>query len=136
MLTREEIIEKQIAVLKACADGKTIEFSERGENRWIERSWDDSQRFDWIHYDYRIKPESTYRPFKNGEECWTEMQKHQPLGWTNRGNGFYDYIKITSVTEDGIYYRRDHTYTKLKYDYMLESGITFADGAPFGIKEE
>ena len=27
------------------------------------------------------KKEPTYLPFKNKEECWAEMQKHQPFGW-------------------------------------------------------
>lgn len=31
---------------------------------------------------YRInKPGVNYRPFANEEECWQEMQKHQPFGW-------------------------------------------------------
>ena len=30
---------------------------------------------------YRIKTEPKYRPFKNQEECWQEMLKHQPFGW-------------------------------------------------------
>ena len=25
--------------------------------------------------------EPSYRPFKSQEECWNEMQKHQPFGW-------------------------------------------------------
>jgi len=29
---------------------------------------------------YRIKPSPTYRPFKDAEECWNEMLKHQPFG--------------------------------------------------------
>ena len=31
--------------------------------------------------DYRIKPETKYRPFKDAEECFEEMKKHQPFGW-------------------------------------------------------
>lgn len=30
---------------------------------------------------YRIKPEPKYRPFKDAEECWTEMLRHEPFGW-------------------------------------------------------
>lgn len=34
----------------------------------------------WGNIEYRIKPE---RPFKDAEECWNEMQKHQPFGGLN-----------------------------------------------------
>ena len=25
--------------------------------------------------------ENSYRPFKNDDECWEEMKKHEPFGW-------------------------------------------------------
>lgn len=28
--------------------------------------------------------EPAYRPFKDKEECWNEMLKHQPFGWTKK----------------------------------------------------
>ena len=30
---------------------------------------------------YRIKPEPTYLPFRDGAECWEAVQKHDPFGW-------------------------------------------------------
>ena len=118
--------------MKACADGKTIEFSERGENRWIERSWDDSRKFDWIHYDYRIKPEPTYRPFKDKEECWNEMQKHQPFGWIKNCT---DFIYIANVDNAGIEFIINEDTDRLSYISTI-TRFKFADGTPFGVKEE
>ena len=86
---------------------------------------------------YRIKPEPEYRPFKNQEECWQEMMKHQPFGWLKSirkqekvhiGRVFEvkDYVLITlSINED---INNDSSYFFNEY--------TFADGTPFGIKEE
>ena len=79
---------------------------------------------------YRIKPELKYRPFSNAEECWQEMMKHQPFGWT------YDYTNnifdcITRVTNSGIVYEED----MMSFEDVLHK-FKFADCTPFGIKEE
>ena len=63
-----------------------------------------------------------YRPFKDIEECWNEMLKHQPFGWTKL-IGETGYSLITDVDNDLLY-----------SDAFKE--CTFADGTPFGIKEE
>ena len=67
------------------------------------------------------KKEPTYRPFKNKGECWAEMQKHQPFGWMKYKSGEAFYIVAIGNGNDFI-----RAYEKL----------TFADGTPFGIKEE
>ncbi len=72
--------------------------------------------------EYRIKPEPKYRPFKDAEECWTEMQKHQSFGWTKL-IGAIEYSFITDVDDNTNYSGAIKEYT-------------FADGTPFGIKEE
>ena len=69
-----------------------------------------------------MEKNSKYRPFKDTEECWNEMQKHQPFGWTKL-KGEIEYSFITDIN-DNI------NYSDAIRDY------TFADGTPFGIKEE
>ena len=82
---------------------------------------------------YRIKPEPKYRPFANAEECWREMQKHQPFGWIkDKEDGTY--VMVTKVS-DG----RDDMAINGNYNWRLDGILeyfTFADGKPFGIKEE
>ena len=39
-----------------------------------------------------------YRPFKNQEECWDEMMKHQPFGWLIRKTE-ENYNSIGCITE-------------------------------------
>lgn len=66
-------------ILQAIVDGKTI------QHKTINREWYDTNVASLDHLvtyykDYRIKPETTYRPFKDAEECWAEMLEHQPFG--------------------------------------------------------
>ena len=72
-------------ILQAFAEGKVIECRTKPsavigtgvQNEWIETK----EIGFWCDIEYRIKPEPKYRPFKDAEECWEEMQKHQPFGW-------------------------------------------------------
>lgn len=67
--------------------------------------------------------EPTYRPFKTKDECWKEMRKHSPFGWfRHKKKGHYEPMRI-DISEDLLFEIYFNTYT-------------FADGTPFGIKEE
>lgn len=67
--------------------------------------------------------EPSYRPFKDKDECWNEMQKHQPFGWfRHKHNGYYEPIRV-DISND----------TSFK---VLFNTYNFADGTPFGIKED
>lgn len=96
----------------------------------------DIPTFDAYRYEYRIKPEPKYRSFNDTEECWQEMLKHQPFGWL-KDKEVDCYTAITSVQED----KGDIAQMEISgtLDWNL-SGLfdcyTFADGTPFGIKEE
>ena len=122
-MTREEA-RKAAEVMLAYAGGKQIEYKVRGADEWRPINELDTPLFDWNSTEYRIKPESTYRPFKNKEECWAEMQKHQPWGVIKDGNRYVLTIEIS-----------DNTANFMTYKDMFEN-CTFADGTPFGIKEE
>lgn len=70
--------------------------------------------------EYRIKPEPKYRPFKNKEECWQEMQKHQPFGWVKTDEGYEQVWHVNKGDDFNATFKT----------------CTFADGTPFGIKEK
>ena len=116
IITREEA-KQLLPILKAFAEGKNVQVFY--ENEWITLS---EFNFNKSPNMYRIKPESEYRPFKTQEECWNEMLKHQPFGWTKliEETG---YSLITDVDNDLLY-----------SDAFKE--CTFADGTPFGIQED
>lgn len=79
--------------------------------------------------------ESDYRPFKNKEECWSEMMKHEPFGWVF----FKDKEALVFVYYICTTYIRVHGYSingwTFDYEEMFDK-YTFADGTPFGIKKE
>lgn len=87
----------------------------------------------WNNTEYRIKPEPKYRPFVNAEECWQEMQKHQPFGWLKLKCEDTAYGMLTLVKDKGAVVGINDT--PFSYRYLFYN-YTFADRQPFGIKEE
>lgn len=120
-MTREDA-KKAAEVMMAYAEGKKIEYRVRGGEEWRPISELESPQFGWNSKEYRIKPEITYRPFKDKDECWEEMQKHQPFGWVKR-------------KEDGCFSCVIAVDDTKWYDDVYKT-YTFVDGTPFGIKEE
>lgn len=133
-MTREEL-KKVMPILTAFVDGKTIQNYLRGSGKWIAvgEHLDMSDLIAWSS-DYRIKPEPKYRPFKNAEECWNEMQKHQPFGWikSKDDSTINKFMFIDSVGNDAA---NICTSCYFSYNKLAERYI-FADGVAFGMKEE
>ena len=100
----------------------------------------ESPIWNWDTYDYRIKPELEYRPFKDADECWQEMLKHEPFGWTKKTCGHCNFLHIMELYSTGIVINMVDNFGCFKN--LLETyglafaEITFADGAPFGVKED
>lgn len=120
-MTREEA-RKAADVMLAYANGEEVEAKGLGgKYNSVE-----NPSFSWDKIKYRVKPKPTYRPFKNKEECWNEMLKHKPFGWTKHiESQIYEncgYVGNKGI--DTASYKDAHKY------------YTFADGTPFGIKEE
>lgn len=81
--------------------------------------------------------EPAYRPFKDKEECWNEMLKHQPFGWTKRINGGYKQIMsihIDIFNKQCAGFAGQTGTACFEFEYIYKN-YTFADGTPFGIKE-
>ena len=132
-MTREETKE-MLPIIQAWAEGKTIQVKEHG--RWVELCIDD---FNLCPDMYRIKPEPKYRPFKTQEECWNEMLKHQPFGWVkSKVKGYFHLIGLVqwaSELEDVMIVFATSEQLARSSRSLFEDYI-FADGTPFGIKEE
>ena len=118
-----------LPIIQAFAEGKTIEARTNSISKWIETT---TPKFDLLH-EYRIKPEPKYHPFMAAEECWQEMKKHEPFGWVkDKQDGHY--ALITAV-EDGA--RTTSLNGVIGWNFTtLKKYFDFADGTPFGIKEE
>ena len=128
-------IQRLLPIFQAMADGKTIQ-TKNGIG-WIDIDGDeDGLNLDSIiNYQdcYRIKPEPKFRPFKNAEECWNEMQKHQPFGWIKNGGYWYNII-TTGVMSVKIIDTRGAIATLYFSDLLAH--YRFADGTLFGVKTE
>lgn len=124
-MTRNEAKEL-LPIVQAFAEGKQIEIKTKEGKSWSTLEEDDIQYLDFKKCDFRIKPEPKYRPFNDAEECWTEMLKHQPVGYIKDENDVYNIVKIR-----GNSIIIGYTY----YNYTEALGFTFIDGTPFGIKE-
>lgn len=122
-------------IISAFAEGKTIQYkTETG-------SWHDLTENEGLPMgtmeeepnNFRIKPESKYRPFKDAEECWQEMLKHQPFGWIKCDEG---YLNITYVGDEEVYLADPDGGAILLDSKNSYQDNTFVDGTPFGVKVE
>ena len=132
-MTREEA-RKFAPILQAYAEGKVIEsrtVPSAVKSKDTPNEWTEMKEIEfWNNTEYRIKPKSKYRPFKGVKECWNEMLKHQPFGWVS--DNLYGYkFHISRVNDIGITLDLE----VVSFKAMLDR-FEFADGAPFGIKEE
>ena len=124
----KEGLKKILPVMQAFVEGKTIQRYDDKKDDWYDIS--PNANIDFC-YDYRIKPESKYRPFKNQEECWKEMLKHQPLGWL-RSKRIKDVYQLITIRNHEIRIFADLPL----YFSRAYREYEFPDGTPFGIKEE
>lgn len=133
-MTREEA-KVLLPIIQAFAEGRVIECRTKPsliEGSDVPNDWTEMKEIGfWNNIEYRIKQEPKYRPFKDAEECWNEMQKHQPFGWVNY-NGYR--ANIAAVMGSAITFVNNKGYT-LFFQQAFE-GCTFIDKQPFGIKEE
>ena len=136
-MTREEA-KKRAELYLALVEGKTIQGQNSYKDEW--RDLDINKIYGFINgFNYRIKPEDTYRPFKTQEECWNEMLKHQPFGWVkSKDKGYFHLIGLVqwaSELEDVMITFATSEQLARSSSSLFED-FTFADGTPFGIKEE
>lgn len=140
-MTREEV-KQLLPILVAFAEGKVIEC--RTKPSALRKGWRDIN--DWVeiediaywsNVEYRIKPESEskYRPFKDAEECWQEMLKHQPFGWVkNKRNDKDPEVFIHCGVIKGDWILTDVDEESFPFD-KIYNNYTFVDGTPFGVKK-
>ena len=114
--------------MQAFAEGKVIQVN------YKTGGWEDCAEplFNGKPRSYHIKPEPKYRPFKDAEEGWTEMLKHQPFGWIkSKEDGSRSLITLI-ISEENIDINCIGGFNSDK----IMKRFTFADGTVFGILEE
>lgn len=127
-------------IMQAFAEGKVIECRTKPsfiEGTDVPNDWTEMKEIEfWNNTEYRIKQDSKaeakYRPFKNVEECWAEMKKHQPFGWIkSKEDGSRSLITLI-ISEENI---DINCIGGFNSDRIMKR-FTFDDGAVFGILEE
>lgn len=129
IVKNKEEVKSVMNIIQAFADGKTIQAIDPYDDEWVDQTGLNFKAL--FERQYRIKPESKYRPFKNAEECWQEMEKHQPFGWVKDRNG--SKFVIENVDSRGFVEVYDEGTCNFKEVF---ENRTFVDGLPFGVKVE
>lgn len=126
-MTKEQA-KQLLPIITAFAEGKQVQIKDN-RGHWdmlVNPGFTDSPE------NYRIKPVSEYRPFKNAEECWKEMEKHSHFGWVKlKDEEDSDYKHFEAINNNGIDLYSINVTFEEAFDYYI-----FVDGSPFGIKEE
>ena len=125
-----------LPIIQAFAEGRVIECRTKPSaikgidtpNKWTEIR----EIYFSESLEYRIKPDQKYRPFANAEECWQEMLKHQPFGWIKGKEDEYHTFITTVDNNDEMSLSGNSGWSFLG----IMNNYTFADGTPFGMKEE
>lgn len=134
-MTRKEA-EELLLIIQAYAEGKTIQCLI--DDKWTDVNDDVELYFTDPYYNYRIKSEPKYRPFRTQEECWQEMHKHPDFGWivSKEDLGYYYICDIFTLASKKLMMTlgTDENYSHEADSYL--NNYTFTDGEPFGIKEE
>ena len=128
-------INKVMPILQALAEGKIIQFAATYKE-WVDLDGDkDGLLLETLINNpksYRVKPEPKFRPFKDAEECWQEMLKHQPFGVV-KDKYFANYQThraFTCLVTNSCEFGEDETFES------SFKNLLFADGTPFGVKVE
>ena len=124
IVKNKEEVKSVMNIIQAFADGKTIQAIDPYEDEWVDQAGLNFKAL--FEGQYRIKPEHTYRQFKDAEECWQELLKHKPFGW----------VKDTEANEYLNVYCISNSASSIDLFCRMFKRCIFIDGSPCGIKVE
>ena len=121
-------VSEQIAIMKAYEDGKTIERKHYEETEWKSIDYVENHPFDFSYYEYRIKPECKYRPYKSVEEAFAEAEKHG-FWMQNVDRMYLRFIDSFHINQNSDIFICDYC-----VDDILDMFVWKDDGSPCGVK--
>ena len=124
IIKNKEEVKSVMNIIQAFANGKTIQAIDPYEDEWVDQAALNFKAL--FEGQYRIKPEHTYRQFKDAEECWQELLKHKPFGW----------VKDTEANEYLNVYCISNSASSIDLFCRMFKRCIFIDGSPCGIKVE
>lgn len=141
--------EQKIEVMKAYLEGKTIQCKKVTNNDdrydWYDCDdwpgwYDCNPAWDWTNFEYRVKSEPTYRPYKNLEEFKQDIvRKYGGSKFENILETRNIWLKskckefigqIVKLTTDNVFVDGSDKSWLCVFNYY-----SYLDGTPFGIKE-
>lgn len=126
---REEAIKKR-DIIQAYLDGKPMQSRLKGMSEWIDVSPEAYVSFDFAKVEYRVKPEPTYRPYKDAQE-FTKAVIAKGFVIKNPHTGLHSIIGAFSDAFIGTPDESYYSYATLLKDFHWAS-----DDSPCGILEE
>ena len=133
-MNREQA-KRVLPILTAFVEGKTIQSYDHNTGEWMDEGEQlHTNSLSVRPSDFRIKPETTYRPFKDGAECWEKVQK-EGFDWVKiKGDPTNLSVGIAVVNEFDIFLSGAYSEKGIGYEEAFEK-LTFVDGTPFGMWE-
>ena len=130
-MTTEEI-KKLNTITNWILENKQIQWREWYSSIWRDENVNFIEIEDFLKYDFRVKPEPKYRPFRNTEEALQTALKHN--FWLKHD----DYASsIISINNEGVRLAKDepsftaHTFVEICNEHRWAD-----DGTPCGILVE
>ena len=129
-------IAEMIKVMLAYERGEQIEYKEKKDSEWLPLFHD--PYWDWVQFEYRIKPKHIFRPYESAEEFLQAQKEHgmyiRPKDSTSR------YELPTSVDDEKVVFilptNTSNAYAVCyHYDNLLKDKV-WQDGTPCGVEEE
>lgn len=126
---------QQIAIMKAYDEGQKVEVRLLKYHDW---KYYDTITFDWVHYDYRIKPEIKYM---TAEEISSKLIKQGVMAFREITTGNVVAVNTVDVENNKIIIVNvtkigppELSFSILD-PYQLKDNYTFLDGTGFVVEE-
>lgn len=122
---------EQIRVMQAYVDGKVIQMRPKHENVWQDcYKYDEfkDDYWDFVRFDYRIKPENKLTPYDCANEFLEAMKEHGP--YLKDNDGILKLPLVIGKATVVVGFSEDQpTYEELAREYKWQ------DGSPCGIMQ-
>ena len=129
------------SIMQAYAEGMVIECRTKPsavEGTDVPNDWTEIKDISFWN-----NTEPTYRPFSNAEECWAEMQKHQPFGLSCAllvGALIFEGIRSLANSNEPAKKMSTSVFTEKGHDYLIVDTkhgvcVIHAESCPFRKKK-
>lgn len=117
--------------MAAYKDGKEIQCKHNASQSSL---WCDTPKpcWDWNVYDYRVKTEPKYRPYKNAEEFIKAQKDHGPYVKTTGFPSLGSYTIPYTVSNNKVFWKAGYD---LYSSWEELSNCYWEDGTPCGVLE-